>query len=144
MLLLVMRMFLSRTWSYSSWTSVDAGNRHRPAYLRLLFCWLLVNTSCLSLDIQLYQAIRYPPAALGSHLRHLRLTLCLQIIPFLYCNFGQELIEDLCHAHLDLLHPQPGQLEASLVTPQVLSFMAMFSFRLNNFVFAVLFIISGS
>ena len=45
------------------------------------------------------------------------MNLCLQLIPFLYYNFAQELIEDLRVPHLVQLPSQPAQLEASLLHP---------------------------
>ena len=76
----------------------------------------------LSLSLQqgipgTFQGIQVPAPGQEATFGSSGVTLCLQIIPFLCCYFGQESIEDLCVKHLDLLHPQPGQLEASLRHP---------------------------
>ena len=66
------------------------------------------KVSCLSLDSTQDSDILFPllkEATFGIS----GVTICLQLVPFLYYNFAQE--------GLDLLSSQPAQLEASLVHP---------------------------
>ena len=72
--------------------------------------------SCLPLDSTLRTPILFltpKEATFGIS----GVNLCLQLVPFPFYYFAQELIEDLPVPHLDQLPSQPAQLEASLLHP---------------------------
>ena len=93
---------------------MDAGNCHRSAQPRLIVREVKIKTGkllvqsfhVLSLDSTQDSDILFPllkEATFGIS----GVTICLQLVPFLYYDFAQE--------SLDLLPSQPAQLEASLV-----------------------------
>ena len=115
---------------------VDAGNCHRPAHQRLLFYLLILGktfTSLFRFNSTKDSNIPFLPpkeATFGTA----GVSLCLQIVPFLYYKFRTG-IEDL-FAHLD--YPQPGQLEESLRHLAGVVILGSIVLQTLNFIFAVL------